>query len=75
MGILEKVVTILYSKTRVKSRCEQYHLFAGCNFLFQAVLNHFVWGEGINNTLFSSHMLKLANLLPALENSQENLKQ
>lgn len=75
MGILEKVVTILYPKPHIKSRCEQYHLFAAYNFLFQVVLNSFVWGEGINNTLLSIHMLKLANLLPALGNIQENLKQ
>lgn len=75
MGILEKAVTILYSKTHVKSRCEQYHLFAAYNFLFQAVLNSYIWGEGINNILVSVHMLKLANLLPALENIQENLRQ
>lgn len=61
MAILEKVVIILYSKTHVKSRCEQYHLFAAYNFLFQAALNSFVWGEGIDNILFSIHMLKLAS--------------
>lgn len=58
-------------KGPVKSRCEQYHLFAACNFLIQAVLNSFVWGEGMNNIPFSIHMLKLANLLPALENIQK----
>lgn len=73
MGILEKVVIIVYSKTHVKSRCEQYHLFAAYNFLFQAVLNSFVWGEGMNNIPFSIHMLKLANLLPALDNIRKNL--
>lgn len=45
MGILEKVVIIVYSKTHVKSRCEQYHLFAAYNFLFQAVLNSVLGGE------------------------------
>lgn len=53
MGILEKAVTILYSKPHIKSRREQYHLFAAYNFLFQAVLNSSVWGEGINNILYS----------------------
>lgn len=71
MGILEKVVIIVYSKTHLKSRCEQYHLFAAYNFLFQVVLNSFVWGEGMNNIPFSIHMLKLANLLPSLENIQK----
>lgn len=73
MGILEKVVIIVYSKSHLKSRCEQYHLFAAYNFLFQVVLNSFVWGKGMNNIPFSIHMLKLANLLPALENIQKNL--
>lgn len=74
MGIQEKAVSILYSKAHVKSRCEKYHLFAAYNFLFQVVLNSFVWGKGINDILFSIHVLKLANL-PALENIQEKLKQ
>lgn len=73
MGILKKVVIIVYSKAHVKSRCEQYHLFAAYNLLVQAVLNSFVWGEGMNNIPFSIHILKLANLLPALENIQKNL--
>lgn len=73
MGILEKVVIIVYSKSHLKSRCEQYNLFAAYNFLFQVVLNSFVWGKGMNNIPFSIHMLKLANLLPALENIQKNL--
>lgn len=73
--ILEKMVIIVYSKTHVKSSCEQYNLFAAYNFLFQAVLNSFVWGEGMNKIPFSIHILKLASLLPALENIQKNLQQ